>query len=195
MMSEKVYMIPPMSARSFIVKKGETIRITDVNGKQSGDLVAFNLEDLSERFSQARTRVENGKSRVTENDTLWTNANPPGVMFTIVGDSCGAHDLLYTPCCRYALTTRFGVDRDGCLENLAKALKDWEIEEREIPDPLNLFFNVEAHPSGEVVIVEQTSAAGDYLELQAEMDSLLAISTCSAPSAKGEHTSYKIEIF
>ena len=194
-MSEKVFMITPMSAKSFIVKKGETIRITDVSGKQPGDLVAFNLEDPSERFSQARTRVENGKSRVTENDTLWTNVNPPRVMFTIVGDTCGAHDLLYTPCCRYALTTRFGVDRDGCLENLAKALTDWEIEEREIPAPLNLFFNVEAHTSGEVIIVEQTSAPGDYLELQAEMDSLIAISTCSAPSAKGEHTQFKIEIF
>jgi uncharacterized protein YcgI (DUF1989 family) len=105
----KVFMIPSMSAESFIVKKGETIRITDVEGKQPGDLVSFNLEDTSERFSQARTRVENRKSRVTENDTLWTNANPPRVMFTITRDTCGTHDLLYTPCCRYALATRFGV--------------------------------------------------------------------------------------
>jgi len=135
MKSEKVFMISPRSAKCFIVNKEETIRITDVNGKQPGDFVAFNLEDPSERFSQARTRVENRKSRVTENDTHRTNANPPRVMFTITGDTCGAHDLLYTPCCRYALTTRFGVDRDGCLENLAKALADWGIEEREIPTP------------------------------------------------------------
>jgi uncharacterized protein YcgI (DUF1989 family) len=195
MKSEQVFMIPPRSAKCFVVKKDETIRITDINGKQPGDLVAFNLEDLSERFSQARTRVENRKSRVTENDTLWTNDNPPRVIFTITGDTYGAHDLLYTPCCRYALTKRFGVDRDGCLENLAKAVEDWGIEEREIPTPLNIFFNVEAHPSGEIVIGEQTSAPGDYLELRAEMDSLVAISTCSAPSAKGEHAPYKIEIF
>ena len=135
MKSEKVFMISPRSAKCFIVNKEETIRITDVNGKQPGDFVAFNLEDPSERFSQARNRVENRKSRVTENDTLWTNANPPRVMFTITGDTCGAHDLLYTPCCRYALTTRFGVEGDGCLENLAKALADWGIEEREIPTP------------------------------------------------------------
>ncbi len=191
----EVFMIPPMSAKSFIVKKDKTIRLTDVKGKQPGDFVAFNLEDLSEAFSQARTRVENRKSRVTEDDTLWTNANPPRIMFTIVGDTCGSHDLLYTPCCRYALATRFGVNRDGCLENLVNALADWGIEERDIPDPLNVFFNVEAYPNGEVIIVEQTSAPGDYLELRAEMDSLLAISTCSAPSAKGEHTPYKIEIF
>jgi uncharacterized protein YcgI (DUF1989 family) len=54
---------------------------------------------------------------------------------------------------------------------------------------------VETHPGGEIVIGEQTSAPGDYIELRAEMNSLVALSTCSAPSAKGEHTPYKIEIF
>jgi len=57
MKSEKVFMISPRSAKCFIVNKEETIRITDVNGKQPGDFVAFNLEDPSERFPQARTRV------------------------------------------------------------------------------------------------------------------------------------------
>jgi len=187
--------IPPMSAKSFIVNKGEKIRIIDVEGGQPGDFVAFNLNNFSEKFSQARTRVENRKFKVTENDTLWTNSNPPRVMFTITKDSCGTNDLLFTPCCRYALKTRFQVDRDGCLENLAKALLEWNITENEIPDPLNIFFNVEGNPSGEIRIGEQVSKRGDLIELRAEIDSLVAISTCSVPSSERENSPYKVELF
>ena len=194
MHASEVIHIPPMSARAFTIAAGQTLRIVDVEGGQPGDLVAFRADDPSIRFSQARTRVENRKVRVTQGDILWTNAARPEVMFTITGDTCGAHDLLYTPCCRYALEKRFDVSRDGCLENLAKALGPWGVEARAIPDPLNVFFRVCVDRAGRMEIREPVSAPGGFIELRAEMDCVVAVSTCAVPLCGKENSGYEIQI-
>ena len=186
--------VPPMSAAAFVADAGQTVRITDVQGRQAGDFVALSAADLSMKLSQARTRVENGKVAVTAGDTLWTNTFPPEVMFTIVGDTYGAHDLLYPPCCRYALEKRFGVSHDGCLENLARALEPWAVRPRDIPDPLNLFFHVSVDDAGGMVVDQPTSATGASIELKAEMDCIVAVSTCAVPAADRDNTEYRIEI-
>ena len=186
--------IPPKSARALAVEAGQTVRIIDTAGRQPGDFVAFKADDLSVKFSQARTRVENRTVRVTQGHALWTNTQPPRVMFTIAADMCGTHDLLYTPCCRYALEKRFGLSCDGCIENLANALKPWGILAHEISDPLNLFFSVHVDGEGEMEIREPTSKPGDFIDLKAEMDCVVAVSTCAVPLSGKENTSYEIRI-
>lgn len=187
--------VPPMSAQAFTVSAGQVVRVIDIDGKQGGDFVALRADDLGVKLSQARSRVENQQVAVTTGHSLWTNTFPPEVMFTIVADTHGAHDLLFTPCCLYALEKRFGVSRDGCLETMAKALKPWDVKPHEIPDPLNLFFHVSVDESGAMAISPPTSAPGSLIELRAEMDCVVAISTCSAPSPVRENSAYKIEIF
>ena len=193
-MSEaRSFEIPPRSARAFEVAAGETVRITDTEGGQPGDLIAFRRDELNVRFSQTRTRVENGKVRVGESDSLWTSTQPPEAMLTIVRDTGGPHDLLYTPCCRYALEKRFGVSEDGCLENLAQALAPWGIVQADIPDPLNLFFRVSVDSDGRMQIAPSDSPPGAFIELRAEMPCLLAVSTCPVPVAGRRPTGYAVE--
>lgn len=186
--------IPPMSARAFTIAKGKLLRVTDVQGGQPGDLVALNLHDRSECFSQSRTRVENRACRITVGHTLWTNVLPPRVMFTVTSDTAGNHDLLFTPCCRYALEKRFNVSRDGCREHPAEALAPWGISLRAVPDPLSLFFSVDLEPDGTMAIGEHGSRPGDCIELRAEMDCLVAVSTCSVPIAGRENSGYLADI-
>ncbi|MDD3654052.1 MAG: urea carboxylase-associated family protein [Desulfotomaculaceae bacterium] len=71
--------IPPASATAFVVRKGQILRITDVEGGQVADLVCFNLNDRNEFFSQAGTRLHNGKVRISTGDDLYSNLN--NVMF------------------------------------------------------------------------------------------------------------------
>ena len=184
-----------MSARAFTVSDGQTVRVVDVEGRQPGDLVAFKADDLGVKLSQARTRVESHKVAVTKGDSLWTNTFPPQVMFTITGDTYGSHDLLYPPCCRYALEKRFGVSCDGCLENLAKALKPWNVKPGEIPDPLNLFFRVSVDDAGNMKVRESASAPGSSIDLKAEMNCIVAVSTCSVPLAAKANSGYRIILF
>jgi len=170
------------------------VRIVDTCGKQPGDLVAFKAADLAVKLSQARTRVENHKTAVTQGDNLWTNTFPPEVMLTITKDTHGAHDLLYPPCCRYALEKRFAVSRDGCLENLVDALKPWAVKPHEIPEPLNLFFSVSVDEAGAMLLGEPTSKPGSLIELQAQMDCIVAVSTCSVPLPPKANSQFHIEI-
>lgn len=187
--------IPPMSAAAFTIQPGQIVRIVDTHGRQPGDLVAFKADDLSVRLSQARTRVENRKVAITQGDSLWTNTFPPQVMFTIVADTFGNHDLLYPPCCRYALEKRFDVSRDGCLENLAKALEPWRVAPHDVPEPLNLFFKVSVDEAGHMQLHEPSSRPGSLIELKAEMDCIVAVSTCSVPIPGGENSEFNITIF
>lgn len=187
--------VPPMSAKAFSVSSGQTVRIVDTRGEQPGDLVAFKSTDLAVKLSQARTRVENHRVAVTQGATLWTNTFPPEVMFTIIRDTHGTHDLLYPPCCRYVLEKRFGISRDGCLENLAKALKAWGVKPHEIPDPLNLFLRVSVDDAGGMELCEPTSKPGSLIDLKAEMDCIVAVATCSVPFPAKENSEYHIEIF
>jgi len=192
---EKRIEIPPASAAAFVVEAGRTVRIVDVAGGQAGDFVALARGDFGVRLSQSRTRVESGSCRVTAGDSLWTNAQPPEVMFTLVADTAGAHSLLFSPCCRYALRKRFGVDGEGCLEHLAEALAPWGLSAADVPDPLSLFFDVALQSDGAMSIGPMTSAPGATLELRAEIDALVAVSTCPVPRpGKPEPTGYRVAI-
>lgn len=190
----RVIEIAPRSAEAFEVRRGQSVRVIDVAGGQPGDFVAINPENLAERFSQSRTRVEEQATRVTAGHRLWTNTQPPRVMFTITADTCGRHDLLYSPCCRYALEKRFGCERDGCLEHLTAALAAWGIPPQDVPDPLSLFFCVERTTDGKIALGRHDSQAGAVIELRAEMDSVVAISTCSVPLPEKPSTGYRVEI-
>jgi len=189
-------LIDSMSAAAITIRKGQILRITDSEGGQPGDLIAFHLHNFAEKFGQARTRVENRACSLTTGGQLWTTAIPPRVMFTITADTAGRHDLLYTPCCRYALERRFNVSRDGCHERLAQTVAPWGLTATDIPDPFNLFFTVLVTPDGMLAIGENTSPPGAFIELRAELDVLAAVSTCSAPRANGRpNTGYQMDLF
>ena len=89
--------IPKNSGRAYIVKKGQRLRIA---GKSIVDFVAFNLDDLTERFDQARTKTNQVKIFISAGDTLFSKRNNP--MLTIVEDTFteGRHDLQKGMCSR-----------------------------------------------------------------------------------------------
>lgn len=189
----QIITIEAKSARAFTLHAGQVIRIIDVVGGQAGDLVAFNAHDLTEVFSPARTRVEERTCRVTTGARLWTNVLPPRVLLTVVEDTAGGlHDLLYLPCCRYALETRFQCVEDGCHEHLMAALAPWSIDR--LPEPLNLFFHVRVDEEGAISFGDPPSCAGNTIALRAEIDCLVAISTCPVPHPGRECSGYRVEI-
>ena len=183
-----------MSAAAFPITAGQKVQIIDTEGGQPGDFVAFNEQDLSEHFSQGRTRVENRRYRITTGHKLWTNRIPPRVMFEIIEDTAGNHDLLYTPCCRSILLARFKVSRDGCQELLAEALSQWNIPICGIPEPLNLFFSVNTDTDGNISIGRHQSQPGDFIRLKSEMDCVIAISTCPVPQKDRTNSGFTVVI-
>lgn len=170
--------IPAKSGRAITVKQGETLRVTDVEGHQVADFVCFNEHDHGEFLSSGKTRMNVMNVRISTGDKLYSNINNP--MFTITRDTVGVHDLLYPPCNRWLYEHVLGQPGGtGCLENLRDALAPYGITEGQVPDPFNLFMNTHVDGQHNMVIELPKSGPGDCIELTAEMDCLVAVTSCA----------------
>src|SRR5919197_909907 len=120
--------VPKNSGAAFEIKQSQRLRIT---GKSIVDFVAFNLDDLNERFDQARTKTNQAKIFISTGDTLYSKRNSP--MLTIVEDTFteGRHDLQKGMCSR----KRFEMMASGTAQRVfAEGLDINPKKPAEIPD-------------------------------------------------------------
>ena len=174
------YFLPPQSGIAFTVEKGQRIKVIDVKGEQVSDLVCFAQNDTSEHFSSGRTIDYNGKLLLTTEDTLYSNRSQP--MLTIVADRIGNHPCLYAPCSQEMFEISYGAtaSHPNCLDNLNKNLAPYSLNAHHISAPFNIFLHVTISQQGKLGILPPRSKAGDYIELQAEMDLIVGLTACSA---------------
>lgn len=169
--------IPARSGLALTLRGGETLRVIDIEGSQACDLVCFNLEDLAECLSPARTRLWHWRLRISTGDRLISNRHRP--MMTMTEDTAGVHDLLLPSCNRRLYTDFFHVDpRDGCFELLVQALAPHGVSADLVPDPFNLFTNTGVEGEREMVIRPSASRPGDHVDLRADMDLLVGLTAC-----------------
>ncbi len=88
--------IKPQAGAAFTLKRGQTIRIIDVEGQQVSDLFCFAKDHSEEYLSAGHTIDYNGKLFLSKGDVLYSNRSKP--MFTIVADRVGRHLIMYPPC-------------------------------------------------------------------------------------------------
>ena len=162
------------------MQRGQRLRVIDIEGEQVVGLVAFARRDIAEWLSNGRSFDYNGTIAMTYGSVLYSNQSNP--MFTILEDTVGRHDFLLAACSPEMFKIQYGYEEGhpSCLENLAIALAPYGIEVSMIPTPFNIFMNVEVRPGGSLVMRPPCSKAGDSITLRAEMDLLVAVSTCSA---------------
>lgn len=180
--------MPPKSGLAIVVKKGQHLRVTDLEGKQVVDMAIFNEHNHREKLSTSysRTRSPNPgktyvpKDKLTEGDTLMSTICNP--MMTIVKETPepkGVHDVHHRMCNRYLYQSYGMGEQDGCLEIISKAVAPYGIRAEDIPDTMDLFMNYHHDCSQRRwVIDEPVSKPGDYIEFRAEMDCLVAFSNC-----------------
>src|SRR4026207_840064 len=92
----KRQIVPAAGGAGRRLARGEHLRIIDLEGGQTGDLMAFS-QDGRERLSNGRTFDYGGKIYLSTGDVLWSDRSNP--MLTIVSDDVGRHDFLYASCC------------------------------------------------------------------------------------------------
>jgi uncharacterized protein YcgI (DUF1989 family) len=98
---------------------------------------------------------------------------------TITADTVGVHDLISGSCSEYTNAFRYGVrGTPNCRSNFERALKPYGIPLAEIPYSFNVFMNTPVAADGKTGIQEPKSKAGDYLDLRANIDLLIAVSNC-----------------
>jgi len=177
--------LPARQGTSFRLARGQTLRIVDLEGGQTGDLVAFQWDDTTRWLSNGRSFDYAGKLYFSTGDVLYANTSEP--MLTIVADDVGRHDFLYTACSIEMYRIQYGVtgDHPSCLDNLSRALG---LAPHLIPTPFNLFMNAGVQPDGRIVIEPPRSRPGAAVQLRAEMDLAIALSACPASLCNGGRT-------
>ena len=177
----KLNIIPPRSGVSFILKKGQQLKVVDIEGEQVSDLICYNLHDTSEYLSSGRTIDYAETIYLTKGHPFYSNRS--NVMFTMVEDTVGTHDFLLTPCSAEMFRIIYGHTdpHRGCFGNLCEALKEWGITPDNIPTCFNIFMNVPVDGvTGKVSVLPPKSKAGDHVILKATMDLIVGITSCSA---------------
>ena len=173
------FTIPARASWSRVVKKGQTARIIDVGGNQSGDCLLYNAHDPAERYSAPDTITAQRNIFLTTGSVLMSNEGNP--MMTVTADTLGRHDTIGGACSCESNTLRYGFftkHQHACVENFVYELGQHNLGKRDMVSNINWFMNVPVEADGALGIVDGISAPGKYLDLRAEMDTLVVISKC-----------------
>jgi urea carboxylase-associated protein 1 len=171
------FVLPPRACVVRELRRGQTVRITDLEGQQVADVIAFTWPDLEDRLWPSTTIRLNGTVYLTTGHVLYSELSRP--LLTITRDTCGRHDMFAGSCNAEIDKVRYGVDdHRGCVENFVEAIAPWGLRRADVPMSFNVFMNCPVESDGSWSIAEPVSRPGDLLEMRAETDLLLAISNC-----------------
>lgn len=169
--------VPAGAGRAVRLRRGEQVRLIDVEGGQVGDLFAFAAGDPAEHLSASHTRTSTSRLFPNIGEQFVTTLRRP--ILTLVDDtSPGVHDMLIAACDppRYQA---LGVEEHAsCADNLRGALAELGMSIDVVPQPVNVFMNIPVAASGELSWLPATSRPGDALTLAAEMDCVVVVSAC-----------------
>ncbi len=166
---------------TYIVRAGQSLRIVDLEGNQAVDTLFYDARDHAERYSAQDTIRAQESIYLTTGSRLLTGSGR--VLMTIVADTCGRHDTLGGACSQESNVVRYGEHTrhmHACRQTfLAQALAYGHgLEKRDLTHNVNFFMNVPVTPEGGLRFEDGLSAPGKYVELRADVDTLVLISNC-----------------
>ena len=164
--------------KAAFVNQGQHVKLINTHGQQVVDTWAFVRADLSEFMSMEHSRTALGRIMAPLGASMVTNHRRP--ILTLVEDTTpGIHDTLLAACDRYRYE-QLGCTtyHDNCTDNLAQALAELGITSSETPSPWNMFMNIPVAADGGLSFEPPVCKPGDYVLLRAEMDCVVAFSTC-----------------
>lgn len=173
------FVIPALQPWSHVVRKGQVLRIVDLEGCQAVDTLFYSVENPQERYSAQDTVRMQGSPYIGNGTQLISNEG--NVMLTMIADTVGGHDTSAGACSAEANTVRFGHETrymHSCRDNFVIELAKHGLTKRDLVSNINFFMNVPVEPDGTLAIVDGVSKPGDYVEMRAEMDVLCVISNC-----------------
>lgn len=164
---------------SHVIKRGQTLRIVDVESQQAVDALFYNAHDHAERYSTQDTlRVQRAAYLSAGTELVSSEGR---TMARIVADTCGRHDTSAGCCSCESNAVRFGEAtkyQHACRENFIAELGRHGMTKRDIVSNINFFMNVPIDASGNFTVVDGVSEPGGYIDIVADMDVLCVLSNC-----------------
>ncbi len=172
--------VPPRAPWSHVLKKGQTLRLIDLEGQQAVDFLCFGTHPYGgqvERYHMPNTIKIPKNILLGKGSVLYSQFARP--MMSIIEDSCGGHDTIFG-CCSFAIDqVRYGRQNEECCQrNFEREMARHDLGPEHVVANANFFMNVPVGAEGEAEITEGQSRPGDYIDLRAEMDVIAVLSNC-----------------
>ena len=180
--------VPGGGHTSLIVKRGQSLRITDLRGGANVSVMMVNASEKSERLNLPDTLKCQHTAKLTTGHCLYSDMGR--VLAAVVADTCGWHDTLTGVSNAEEVADKYGAGRYQELrnaffrngtDNLLVELGKWGLGLPDLLMTLNLFSRVDVAEAGMLSFVPGNSKAGDYVELYAPMNTLVVLTAIQHP--------------
>lgn len=163
------------------VSRGEALRLLNVSGNPGVTLFAWNAKDPSERYNSADTVKVQWTSELRKGRVLFSDMGR--VLLSIIEDSCGAHDTIVGGSTPASNLRKYGdAGLRSTRENFILAAGKHGLGVRDIAPAITFFAPVTIE-DGRALWRDGVVQNGDFVDLRAELDLLVAVSNCPHPLA------------
>jgi urea carboxylase-associated protein 2 len=173
---------------SRVLLRGQTLRLTDSQGGASVAALFFNAEDKSERYNMPDTLKAQHIARLTAGFVLYSDMGR--VLCSITDDTVGWHDTITGHGNAKHGLAKFGEGTYQKLrndwhrnthDNFLVELGKYDLGKRDIVANVNFFVKVAPDEQGALSFVAKHSQPGGYVQLRAEMNTLVVLSNTPHP--------------
>jgi hypothetical protein len=173
---------------SFVLKRGQLVRITDIQGSANVSLMLFNSQEKSERLNLPDSLKCQHTTKLSAGHCLYSDMGR--VLAAIVTDTCGWSDSFGGVLNAEEVAEKYGTGRyqelrngffRNGMDNLLVEMGKWNLGLADLLMTPNLFSKVTVDDEDCFVFHPGNSVAGDHIELYAPMDTLVVLTALQHP--------------
>ncbi|HTV24880.1 MAG TPA: urea amidolyase associated protein UAAP1 [Polyangiaceae bacterium] len=173
---------------SRVLRRGQRLTLTDLEGGAAVAALFFNADDPSERYNMPDTLKAQHIARLTQGFVLYSDMGR--VLCSITRDTLGWHDTITGHGTRAQSDARYGSGTYQALrndwhknthDNFLVELGKHDLGKRDLGPNLNFFVKVAADLDGKLAWVPGHSKPGASIELRAELNTLVILSNTPHP--------------
>jgi uncharacterized protein YcgI (DUF1989 family) len=171
--------LEPITGKAEPVRRGEVLRLEQVEGGTCVDFNAFNLHDHKEFLDCGFTRSFQSFDPRT-GEFIWTNAPRGRPMFAIldIADTCEL-DIVGHRCNRVFQELGWGMTTHAnCQDSLAEAIREYGLTPDDVHDSFNLWMATTIDETGRRQFRWNPAQRGDRIDLLATFDVLAVACIC-----------------
>lgn len=185
--------IPGGWGSSFLVPRGQTLRIVNKDNTPGVSVLLYNAKDPSERFNAGDTVKVQWSARLGKGMVLFSDMGR--VLASITDDTYGFHDALTGGSSPLTNAEKYcDATLRNTRENFLLLAAKHGLGRADIPPCLTLFAPVVVDEKGQFLWTDQTPSQNSYVDLRAEMDLLIFVSNCPHPLSPGAFAPTPVDV-
>ena len=164
------------------VARGQVLRLLNPQATTGVSVMIWNADDTSERYNAGDTVKVQWTAELRKGRVLFSDMGR--VLASITEDTCGRHDTLVGGSTSKSNLEKYGdASLRNSRDNLMLAAGKYGLSRRDLAPCISFFAPVSTDAEGRFGWNEGVLQSGDFVDLRAEMNLLVAVSNCPHPLA------------